>query len=950
MRTKTIRAIAATAMVTSLATAGVVLSISPVQATPAPILYVDQSATCSDTGSGKLALPYCTAQAGVNAAGPGQTVQIRSAASAYGPLVITKSGTPSQPITIEGVIAGAGASALPVVQIRASTGGAAAITLSNVHDVHLFGLVSANLTSQDGIDVVGSSNITLDRIRTAGSAGIGPGNGIVIDGGSSSVHVTRGALQLNANDAVQVKAGAQHIVIAGNAVIGNGDGIVVNGASDVDVTNNTIGEVCSGVLMSGGSSGVIENDVIGALSTSTPCAGSQAALTVDAASASGVTADYNALSAQTSGQAPRTEYSWAGTTYASVAAFQAGTSRGAHDIDLLTSVVLHLPNEGSPLIDSANSSAPGALDSDFYDFPIVDDALVANTGVGKADRGAFERQDTLTQTGLAVTPSVGMMPLPVTINLGTTTSSWGEATSTSVDFGDGTAPVAAASGTVPHTYAAAGTYTVTLTTTDTDGTFPLTWRQVIKVADKNGPVARIKVTPSVYTSATFRSYIPNTMDVDTAGTTDANEIASETIDFGDGTSTSSPQLFDTSHTYTQPGTYSVKVTVADFLNRTSTASTTFISGDLYVPISPIRVYDSRSFGTDHVAGHSSVKLSQDQLNAIEGGGATVTVTVANAKQAGYITVYHDGDQRPNSSVLNFVPGKAVANEAFAPADSTGDAVFYNASAGPIDLIIDTFGQLSPSQFADSFKAMSPTRVLDTRHAIGAPTAPIAGRHSVDFKVGGLHNVPSDAAAVVLNITTTDTKTTGFLTAYGEDTIHPGTSNSNWSAGQTVANLVVVPVTNGRVVIDNGANGSADFIADVVGYYANGGTEAVYLPHDPTRVLDTRYGTGAPKAVVGPGKTIKVKIATLYGVPAGASAVALNLTVTDAAGGGFLTVYPSGVTLPTASSINFAAGQTVANMTDAMLGSDGSIEIYNGGSKSVDIIADLVGSFYEYPAS
>jgi hypothetical protein len=51
---------------------------------------------------------------------------------------------------------------------------------------------------------------------------------------------------------------------------------------------------------------------------------------------------------------------------------------------------------------------------------------------------------------------------------------------------------------------------------------------------------------------------------------------------------------------------------------------------------------------------------------------------------------------------------------------------------------------------------------------------------------------------------------------------------------------------------------------------------------------------------------------LSGLPAGTSAVTVNATVTEASGDGYLTVHPCTVVAPLASTLNFVAGQTVAN--------------------------------------
>lgn len=123
--------------------------------------------------------------------------------------------------------------------------------------------------------------------------------------------------------------------------------------------------------------------------------------------------------------------------------------------------------------------------------------------------------------------------------------------------------------------------------------------------------------------------------------------------------------------------------------------------------------------------------------------------------------------------------------------------------------------------------------------------------------------------------------------------------------------------------------------------ANSGT---YYPLAASRILDTRAGIGAPQASVGPGGTISLQVAGQGGTPAtGMSAVVLNVTTTGATQASFLTVYPSGVTRPTASSLNFVAGWTGANSVTVAVGADGKVNIYNS-QGNTQVIADVVG-FY-----
>lgn len=88
-----------------------------------------------------------------------------------------------------------------------------------------------------------------------------------------------------------------------------------------------------------------------------------------------------------------------------------------------------------------------------------------------------------------------------------------------------------------------------------------------------------------------------------------------------------------------------------------------------------------------------------------------------------------------------------------------------------------------------------------------------------------------------------------------------------------------------------------------------------VPFGPVRFLDTRYGTGAPKAAVGPRGVIRLKVAGANGIPAtGVTAVTLNLTGLDATSGTWIAAYPDGTPLPTASNLNLLPGQVTPNPT------------------------------------
>lgn len=118
----------------------------------------------------------------------------------------------------------------------------------------------------------------------------------------------------------------------------------------------------------------------------------------------------------------------------------------------------------------------------------------------------------------------------------------------------------------------------------------------------------------------------------------------------------------------------------------------------------------------------------------------------------------------------------------------------------------------------------------------------------------------------------------------------------------------------------------------------GTVAGAFNPATPSRVLDTREG-GTP---VAPGASTTFKVAGVGEVPADASAVVLNVTATRTSAAGHVTAYPAGGSVPTASSLNFAAGQTVANAVTVPVGTDGRVALRNGSSRRVDLLADVSG--------
>ena len=294
----------------------------------------------------------------------------------------------------------------------------------------------------------------------------------------------------------------------------------------------------------------------------------------------------------------------------------------------------------------------------------------------------------------------------------------------------------------------------------------------------------------------------------------------------------------------------------------------------------------------------------------------LNVTVTGATQAGYLTVWPCGSAQPTASNVNYDAGQDVPNLVMSKVGADGK-VCVEATGGP-DVLVDVNGYVPGGS---DFTGIQPFRALDTRSG----ARPAAGTITEVVVTSG--SVPGAAPAVALNITATDAGADGYVTAWPCGERQPLASSLNFAAGHDRANLVLVKVgAGGRVCLRSSV--PTHLLADVAGFFS---TSSGFTPMLPSRVLDTRGSSP-----VGAGRTIQVP------APAGASAVALNITVTRGIAAGYATVWPCGEQQPTASNLNFGVGQDVANAVIAKVGTNGYVCIFT--SQRADFIADLDGTF------
>ncbi|MGH9083841.1 MAG: RHS repeat-associated core domain-containing protein [Acidimicrobiales bacterium] len=419
-------------------------------------------------------------------------------------------------------------------------------------------------------------------------------------------------------------------------------------------------------------------------------------------------------------------------------------------------------------------------------------------------------------------------------------------------------------------------------------------------------------------------------------------------DNGNRTTMASPQ-----------GTTSFGYDQADRLTSVTDLDPSGTEGQFH-PVTPTRVLDTRvPIGTCSTAPCSRWTAGADRTVQVAGVGGVpadaeavvVNVTAVLPTTGGFATLYPAGTSIPDTSNVNFDANSVIANAAIARLGTDGKVRVYSSAA--TDLIIDVTGWYSPAGATpgSEFHAVSPQRALDTRSNLGqcptAGTCTSPGANQVlTVKVAGVAGVPATGVeSVVLNLTATGATSSGYLTAYPSGAV-PNTSNISFPAGGSVAGLVTSKLdVDGTIKI--WVSSPVQLIADVAGYYTVGaGTGSTYQPAgSPFRLLDTRNGVGSCDGTcqrIPAGGTLTVDLAGQSSIPADASAVAVNVTASSPSAGGFLTIYPSGLSLPDASNLNYNTGQSIANAAIVRPGADRKLKIY--ASAQTDVLIDVHGWF------
>jgi subtilisin family serine protease len=350
----------------------------------------------------------------------------------------------------------------------------------------------------------------------------------------------------------------------------------------------------------------------------------------------------------------------------------------------------------------------------------------------------------------------------------------------------------------------------------------------------------------------------------------------------------------------------------------------FIS-DALITIDPSRLYDSRNGdGPRPPESITAVQVAGIGNVPADARGAVLNVTAVEAQAPGFLSVFPCDTAVPDASNLNHAAGQTIPNAVFAKLGADGRVCIYTYAAA--HLIVDVNAYVPATS---DITAIAPVRFYDSRAGDG----PRPDGSVTAIAVTGRPGHPANPAAVTLNVTAVDAQSAGFMTVFPCENGIPEASNLNFAAGQTIANAVVARVGIGGLVCVY-VSGSAGLLVDVNGFVPAGSSLAAV---NPARLYDSRSNAGPLHA----DSVTEVHVAGLGGVPSGSRTAMLNVTAIDAESAGFMTVFPCGTAVPTASNLNYAAGQTIPNAVVAKVGDGGRVCIYT--SSAAHLVVDVNGN-------
>lgn len=277
-----------------------------------------------------------------------------------------------------------------------------------------------------------------------------------------------------------------------------------------------------------------------------------------------------------------------------------------------------------------------------------------------------------------------------------------------------------------------------------------------------------------------------------------------------------------------------------------------------------------------------------------------------------------------SAAVWWNPGEAKASLQLVEVGAGGRIRVDNVSYGNVHLVVDVVGwfdESQPGQDGGRLMTINPTRFLDSRIGTGTELRKFGDQETRTLQVADRDGIGADAMSVIGTLTSVNADGRSYQTVWPGGTM-PTASVLNTITGQVRPNLVSVSVGTGSLWSMFNFAPSTDLIFDAVGWFTNTagtGGDTTAIP-SATVLGPTAFAQYEDRVVTVTGRG---------GVPAsGVKAVWVQTTANFGSTRGFLTVYPNGITRPTASNLNWVPNQSVSNLALVPVGTNGAIRVYN----------------------
>ena len=200
-----------------------------------------------------------------------------------------------------------------------------------------------------------------------------------------------------------------------------------------------------------------------------------------------------------------------------------------------------------------------------------------------------------------------------------------------------------------------------------------------------------------------------------------------------------------------------------------------------------------------------------------------------------------------------------------------------------------------------------------------------------------------SGSVAVTLAEPDCQWTASSTAPWINIISGGGGTGNGTINYTVAASGSNAATRAGGIAVTASTSPASATFDIV----QSGAGLEFFPVTPCRVFDTRSGAGfsgafgPPALSAGQPRTFPIPSSSC-GIPSTAEAYSFNVTAVPAGTLGYLTIWPAGLPIPNASTLNSNSDNAVANAAIVPAGASGAISVYS--TDRTDLIADINGYF------